>query len=345
MQHYGNIVIIRTDRIGDVILTTPAIGALRRHWPRSRLTVLVSPLTADLVKGNPDIDFVMVDDRRDRHHGIHGFWKLVHEIRKQHFDLAIIYHTKKRTNALAFLAGIPVRIGYHNNKWGFLLTHKIWDDRPLGLKHESEYCLEVLNALGIHAVAGPIFIPRQQQAQLWVAELLDQHNWTDRKIIAVHPGASCPTKMWPTIKFIEVMKVLKQKYACCFAVIGSTASAYAAQPIMEAMAADVLDLTGKTTVAQCVSLLGYCRLLISNDSGPVHMAAAVGTPVVSIFTRNQPGINPRRWRPLGPQTRFVAPREQMDISFAKGEVTDPRYLELIQPQDVLEEVDAIFKLC
>jgi len=106
-----------------------------------------------------------------------------------------------------------------------------------------------------------------------------------------------------------------------------------------------LDLTGKMSVAQCVSLLACCRLLISNDSGPVHMAAGVGTPVLSIFTRNQPGINPRRWRPLGPQARFIAPQTDMDISFAKGEVNDARYLELIQPQDVLEEVDAIFKLC
>ena len=93
------------------------------------------------------------------------------------------------------------------------------------------------------------------------------------------------------------------------------------------------------------SLLKMCRLLISNDSGPVHVTAAVGTPVVSIFTRNQPGINPERWQPLGPRSCFVAPLPQTGISFAKGEVLDAKYLEAISVKDVLEAVDAIFKLC
>jgi len=345
MKEYHNILIIRTDRIGDVILTTPAIAALRRQWPRARLTVLVNPLTEDLVKGNPDIDTVLVDDRLHRHRGVSGFWRLVQDIRRQKFDLAIVYHTKKRTNALAFLAGIPVRIGYHNNKWGFLLTRKIWDDRALGLKHETEYCVDLLRELGVTGAAGPIFVSRQQRAQLWAAEQLDASGLTGEKVIAVHLGASCPTKMWPVPKFIEVMKAMKTKYGCVFVLIGSAQAVSISQRIADEMGKEVLDLTGKTTVAQCVSLLSYCRLLLSNDSGPVHIAAALGTPVISIFTRNQPGINPKRWRPLGPRSRFIAPRQFMDISFAKGEVTDPRYLELIQAHEVLEEVDAIFKLC
>ena len=132
MQDYKNILIIRTDRIGDVRLTTPAIHALRKTYPKARISILVAPLTEDLVKGNPDIDEVIVDDRRNQHHGPLGYLKLTRLLKSKNYDLAINFHTKKRTNLLCYLAGIPNRLGYHNKKFGFLLTQKIYDRRPKG---------------------------------------------------------------------------------------------------------------------------------------------------------------------------------------------------------------------
>ena len=104
---------------------------------------------------------------------------------------------------------------------------------------------------------------------------------------------------------------------------------------------------GKTTVGQLAGLLMGCSLLVSNDSGPIHVAAGVGTPVVSIFTRNQPGINPERWRPLGENTRVVSvfPSQSKGISFKKAQSKDIKYLELIPVKAVLEAVDSLFKLC
>jgi hypothetical protein len=126
-------------------------------------------------------------------------------------------------------------------------------------------------------------------------------------------------------------------------------------------------LTGMTTICQLVSLLKQCNLLISNDSGPVHIATGVGTPVVSIFTRNQPGINPERWRPLGKNSRVISVPYNDKISFAKarsinatnrsfcgilvhpgkkkGSLELDEGSELIRTQEVLEAVDSIFKLC
>jgi heptosyltransferase-2 len=112
-----------------------------------------------------------------------------------------------------------------------------------------------------------------------------------------------------------------------------------------AVSCPVYNLAGKTTLGQLVSLLKRCSLLVSNDSGPVHVAAALGTPVVSIFTRNQPGINPERWKPLGEKSAYVAPDKDLSISFARGEVSDSAFLDTITPQDVLRAVDALFKLC
>ena len=107
------------------MLTTPAIKALRQAYPASRITILVSPVTLDLVEGNPYIDEILVDDRKAPHRGLLGFWRLVRELRAKKFDLAVIFHTKRRYNFACFAAGIPFRLGYKNNKFGFLLTDPV----------------------------------------------------------------------------------------------------------------------------------------------------------------------------------------------------------------------------
>lgn len=340
MKKYSNILVVRTDRIGDVVLTTPAIAALKRAMPESRLTVLVSPLTKDLLQGNPYIDEVIVDDRSL------GFWKLVKNLKVHKFDLAIIYHTKKRTNSMCFFAGIPDRLGYANDKFGFLLTLKVKDARPQGLKHESKYCVDLLKTIGIDGGSHDVFIPLQPEAEQWAADIFANYEVRqNRAVFAIHPGASCPTKKWPVSKFAQLIRALKEKYGCYFIVIGAQDNRITADALIKESQVPVMDMTGKTSIAQLVSLLKRCDLLVSNDSGPVHMADGIGTPVVSIFTRNQPGINPERWRPLRARSRYVAPPVNMSYSFAKGVVEDPQFLEMINVQTVLESVDAIFKLC
>ena len=111
INSYKNILIVRTDRIGDVVLTTPAIMALRRHYPNAKISILVTPQTRELVDGNSCIDEVIIDDRKGEHKG-YGFFKLIGLLRQKRFDVAVNYHTKKRTNLACFLAGIPIRIGY-----------------------------------------------------------------------------------------------------------------------------------------------------------------------------------------------------------------------------------------
>src|SRR5262245_45025773 len=148
MNQYRNILVVRTDRIGDVILTTPALKALREKFRHSRISLLVSAATRELVDKNPYVDEVLTDHRQGVHQGFMGFWRLVGEIRRKKFDLAIVYHTKRRTNYLCFFADIPTRLGYRNNKGGFLLTHQVKDDRPSGKKHEADYCLDLLKVLG-----------------------------------------------------------------------------------------------------------------------------------------------------------------------------------------------------
>ena len=343
---YQNILVVRTDRIGDVVLTTPALRALRKKFPAARISVLLAPSTRDLVEGNPDVDCILFDDRQGRHKGILGYLRLIRDIRARHFDLAIVYHTKKRTNLLCWAAGIPVRMGYKNNKYGFLLNVPLLDERPSGKKHEARYCLDVLEPLGVSGEPLELRVPTRADNDAWAEDWIKKHRIPPGPaFIAVAPSASCPTRQWPVTRFVELIPGLQSRFNAPVVIVGGPDARRMAADIQRAVPSSLCDITGETTLGQLASLLKHCALLVSNDSGPVHLAAALGTPVVSIFTRNQPGINPERWKPLGAKSAYVAPARDMSISFAKGEVHDPTFLYTVTAQDVLRAVDALFKLC
>lgn len=348
MNEFKNILIVRTDRIGDVVLTTPAIKALREHYATARISILVAPLTRDLVDGNICLDEVLVDDRKGEHKGLRGFVRLVRTIRQRKFDCALVLHTKKRTNLTCFLSGIPVRIGYKNNKFGFLLNRPIPDIRHKGEKHEAQYCLDVLKKMGIVCSNKDLDLPVKEDALRWMDQFCKEQNISeDDRMIAIHPGASDPSKRWPENRFAELMDQLGKRYSAKIILIGALETDNIAQTIITLSDTPAVNMAGQTTVGQLAALLMRCDLLVSNDSGPVHVAAGVGTPVVSIFTRNQPGINPERWGPLGEKVRVVSviPEQSNGISFKKARSQDIRYLELIPTKEVLEEVDSLFKLC
>lgn len=346
MKEFRNILIVRTDRMGDVVLTTPSIKAAREHYSQSRITILAAPATQAIVDGNPYLDEVMIDDRLGEHKGLWGFLKLVLALRRRKFDLAVIYHTKRRTNLACFLAGIPYRIGYKNNKFGFLLNHPVEDTRHQGIQHEVQYCLDIFGHLGVGVQKIEMHVPLQRAAQDWLSQFLTTNNISqNEKLIIIHPGASDFSKCWSAYRFAELIKELNKRFEAQFFLIGSSQIQGISDQIASMVPFKVLNLVGKTTLAQTISLLNRAFLLVSNDSGPVHLAAGLGTPVVSIFTRNQPGINPERWRPLGERSRFVAVSFNDQISFAKAGGVEPPYSELISTQQVLEAVDALLKLC
>lgn len=347
MKIFQNILIVRTDRIGDVILTTPAVAALREAYPLARLSMAVTPTTREVVEGNPHVDEVIVYEQNGRHRGFLGYWQFIRELRKRKFDAAVIYHTKKRTNLICFLAGIPHRIGFQNNKWGFLLTQKVKDTRPLGDKHEYQYCLEVLKRFGVDTqVSRPVlYLPFKKEAEDWAERFWLENGLRDsKKTIAIHAGASCISKRWPAARFADVINHLLAKYPLHILLIGGSDSRHISGAIKSQVKSPLLDLTGQTSLSQLASLLKRCQLLISNDSGPVHVAVAVGTPVISIFGRNQAGLSPTRWRPLGPFDIVLHKEVGCEVCLAHNCQIDFECLRAIGPDDVLEAVDALGQL-
>ncbi len=347
MKNYSNILVVRTDRIGDVVLTTPAMRAIKEKFPQSRLTVLVAPLTYDLLYGLPWIDEIMVDDRAGLNKGIGGFFHLVHSLRYKKFDLAVVYHTKRRTNLMCFLAGIPNRMGYRNSKYGFLLNRPVQDERHHGRKHEMSYCLELLTGLGIKPVNRDLEIAVHDQSERWVLDFLKGKGVEEsHHLYLIHPAASDPAKQWPKEHFAELIDEIARKDGNArFIIVGGRENQPTARSIQNKADTEVLDTSGQLTIRRLVSLIRHSHMLISNDSGPVHIAAAVQTPVVSIFTRNQPGINPERWQPLGERTRVVSVAPDAGTDFSKARPYDPKSMQQIPVRDVIAAVDSLLKLC
>jgi len=299
-RNFNNILVVRTDRIGDVVLTTPALEVLRQAYPQAKISMMVTPLTKDIVDLNPFLDEVIVYDKKGADKGFFNFWRFISKLKTKRFDLAINYHLKSRMNLLLFHAGIPNRIGFKNEKLGFLLTEQYPDPRTDGQKHEAEYCLDLLKHIGIEYKNFHVRVSVHEDSEKWVDEIFKQHGiLPGDKLIAIHPGASCISKRWPPERFGDVADRLAEKYQSKVLLIGSGDNQLIAREVLITMKQPVIDMTGKTTVSHLISVLKRCTLLISNDSGPVHLAVGVETPVISIFGRNQLGLSASRWKPLG----------------------------------------------
>jgi len=346
MQTFQNILVVRTDRIGDVVLTTPALSALRRRFPAARITVLIAPSTKDILDENPDIDEILLDDRKGEHTQAQGFWGLVKTLRQKKFDLAIIFHTKNRTNLACFLAGIPTRIGYKNNKLGFLLTRQIRDARPEGKLHEARYCLELLKDLGVDANHDlKLIFPLKYHAEKWADKFFGENDLLgNAPVIAIHPGASCVSKRWPPAKFRETIGKLEKELKAKVILVGGDDTKSIGEEITgSAGGSSIVNLIGRLHLSQLASVLKRCQLLISNDSGPVHVAVAVGTPVISIFGRNQAGLSPVRWKPLGPKDIVLHKEVGCVVCLAHNCNINFKCLEAISAEEVVESTKKILK--
>lgn len=320
--------------MGDMILTIPAIRALKAAYPDARLTVWVSPTTRDLVDGLPFIDQVIV---QNIDLGWTGYLGLVSRLRRNQFDLAVVFHTKQKTNLACFLAGIPCRLGYFNEKAGFFLTQQVKDERPLGIKHELDYCLDLVKLVGVQKADPRLELPLNSSAEEWADTLVASLSGPG-PLIALHPDASCATRHWPVTSFAVVSERLVREFNARVVIVGShTTTPFAARMPGK-------DLTGHFSLTQLVSFIKRCDLLISNDSGPVHIAAATHTPVISLFLRRQPGINPERWKPLSDKAILLLnkPGEEIVVG-PNNAVLGGRY-DSITPDEVMAAASTLLGL-
>ncbi len=293
------ILVIRLDRLGDVILSTPVLDALRRKFPHAFIAMMVRPACRDVVEGNPHLNEVIVYEKESAHRTIRGTIRFAWALRRDAFDTALVLHPSNRSHWIPWLAGIPRRIGY-DRKSAWLLTHRLPHRKQEGEQHEARYALDMLQIFGVTPEVPQPFVPIHPEAAKRIDALFGQRAIrSTERLVAIHPSASCVSKRWMPERFAEVADRLIAEHGIRVCVIGDEAAGTHAQAMVGAMRRPALNLVGQVSVSELAALLTRCELLISNDSGPVHVAAAVGTPVVDIFGRNQRGLSPQRWGPLG----------------------------------------------
>jgi len=336
------ILIIRTDRLGDVVITTPIIHALREKYPDSFIAIMVRPEYKDIVINNPDLDEVIFCDKRGKHKSILGIIKLgLFTLRNKKFDLGIAFHPTNRAHFLMFLANIKKRVGY-DRKMSFFLTDKFYHLKQKGEKHEIDYLFDLLQFSGV-TILNPNRIPQviTSKEDKEIINSVIKDLGLSNNIIAIHPGASCLSKKWSGKKFAEVADTLKEKYSSDIVIVGEADTEEISKTIKDNMKFEAIDLTGNFLLGEFSEFLSRCRMLISNDSGPVHLAVSVGIPVVSIFGRKDPGLSPKRWGPLGAKDIYLHKDVGCKKCLAHNCDRGFACINAIEPEEVISAVQRI----
>ena len=280
-----NILVCQTGGwIGDMVLLTPALRALKHAYPESRLELLLRPRVADLMETHPYVDACLVDDKtRGRYRSI---VRTVCQIRDRAFDVAVVLHPTSLRNALLpFLARVPIRVGTSVSGRGMLLTTSFKDDTTV---HEVRRYLRVLQLLDVDAVSDVLEFWHTDTDRQFVERLLDREGVSPQdRLIAVNLGTTWKTKQWDVTNFAEVIRQIG--YLAPETRIILTGSP-AEESFTEGVSASlpIVNLVGKTSILQLGALLERCEVCLTCDSGPMHIAAAVGTPTVALFGPTDP---------------------------------------------------------
>lgn len=289
-----NILVIKLRYIGDVLLATPVLRVLRGQFPDARLTMAVNEGTEDILKWNPDLDEVLIVDRG----GLSQQIRFLREVRRRRFDCVIDLTDGDRSAMLSRLSGAPVRIGFNEeHRWRGLLYTSIAQTGS-DVIHRMERDLEALRALGIEPKASQLVLRTSHQDEEDATRLLEQAGVeadSPRPLVMLHPGARYWFKAWPAERFAILADRLTDEYGCQVLVGGDAGDHDVADAIRAQARSAPTTLAGRTTLLQFASVLKRCVLFVGNDNGPMHMAAALGIPVVALFGPSDPSV----WGPCG----------------------------------------------
>jgi heptosyltransferase II len=291
---FNKILVIQTAFIGDAILTLPLLQALKRNYSAASIDVVVVPRTADIFSHHPAISTIISYDKRGRDRGWIGLWHLRNQLRVKKYDLIIVPHRSIRSAFLAWLLKPNIRIGFNRSTGRMFFTKTVLYNPA---EHEIDRNLSLLNPLSVHTRRNelPQLYPSSEDVQI-VNSMLDNFGVTRQNhIVTVAPGTIWNTKRWPADRFAALCARLSSE---CFAILllgGKEDHSLCKEIVGMSKAKNIFNSAGKLSLLQSAALIQRSQVLISNDSAPMHLAVAVGTPVVAIFGATIPkyGFAPR----------------------------------------------------
>jgi len=276
------ILIIRLRRIGDIIMTTPALSALRKGFPNAFISYVVEKPYRELVEGHPELDKVIVLEKKQ---GARDFFRLIRSIRKEKYDVVLDFHGGPRASLITFFSKAKLKIGYRIKYRNFIYHIKLARKPETGQLHSVESHINFVRALGVDIKSpSPLNLPhaRKDEAEK-VEKILKENGLEGFKIITIHIGAGNEFRDWGTDNWIELIDFLAQRNDVKIVLIGANEDKEAEKEILKRIKGSTLSQVGKLNLREVRELISHSSLFAGPDSGPMHIAASTSTPIVALF--------------------------------------------------------------
>jgi len=289
----NNILVVNINWLGDAVFSTPVFKALKKAYPQARLSCLCAPRVKDVLAYCPYVDQIIVYDERGQHRFPWAKWQLIQYLRAQQFDAAFLLHRSMTRALMVYLAGIPLRIGFSKTKG--LLTHPI-DARSEDI-HRGDFYLKVLEDYGLKVgdrlceLRLKIEDIQSLDMKLSKAGLASEENY-----VVLNTGGNWDLKRWPPQAFIALAKRFNQNFGLKVVFAGADKDRFSCEQMAGAVGSAAIVLCGATSIGESLALYKKAVAVISNDSGPLHLAHSVGAAVIGIF-------GPTRAEITGPRGR------------------------------------------
>jgi heptosyltransferase II len=326
-----NILIIRLDRIGDLILSTPAIRATKEIFPYSKLTLVVNAYTKDLVVNNPFVDTLIT-------YSSDGLWQIIRHIRAGKPDLAIVLSPGLMGAGMAYWSRAPYRVGYDSQGAGLFLTHPVRDDREERVRHEVESNLDIMRVIGIDTINKETLVSVTEEGENFARNYFESHGiGKEERLTAIHPGSRQSHIRWSPKGFAKVADILSRRFGMKILILGGQGEQEIIRNVRSHMSTIPLQAEG-ISLTQLVSLIKRCSLFIGNSTGPMHIAAALQVPVVAIFGCVHPLDSYQEWGPFGSGHTVVS--KYLDCpSCHPSDCKTYECMRLISPEEVIEAAE------
>ena len=333
MGHSRKILVRPPNWIGDAVMSTPALGAIRAAFPSSEIVLAANPVVSELMSPHPFCDSVIVFDKKGPHKGAAGLWKFGRRLAAEKFDLAILLQNAIEAAIIAALAGIKTRAGYSTDGRRLLLTAPVRASRNARRLHHSRYYLEMLSGLGIAPAGYDARLQCTESEMSRAASVLGQGRWA-----AINPGAAYGSaKRWYPERFARVADALISDFGYKVLLVGGAGESAIGADICSRMSGPAFNMIGKTSVRELMALLASVGLVVTNDSGPMHVAAAFGRSVVALFGPTDHLAT----SPLCSKLSLVRKEAECAPCFKRECPTDHRCMAGITVEDVLGGVEAL----
>jgi len=335
---YNKILIIEVNWLGDVLFSTPCIKAIRNKFENAYIACMTVPRTKAMLEYNKRIDEIIIYDEKGKHKNLFGKIRLISELNRKKFDLAIILHRSFTRALITFLSGIGERVGYSTKGRGVLLTYPI--EAPEENLHKVEYFLKIAESIGCETQDKDYeFFITEKERKYIEKELAKNNIHKDDFLVVINPGGNWEPKRWSEERFAELGDALIAGYGVKIVLSGAENDIEKTKRIKNRMKGELTILAGRTSLKELGALLERANIVISNDSGPMHIAVAMKSNVIALFGPTSAALT----GPYGRGNYRVIQKDvECEIPCYNLECGDYRCMEAITVDDVLKVFSRLY---